>query len=175
MDNNQNTDVYVKSAESAFSIMGGMILLLMASLIILPNDVTVNNLKKGSLIGIVMQYMIGFLFLYISTVMMKDEWITLLKKSTLLSAYKLSPSNNTIFILSTAIFSMLILFKLFLSYMPYLGYIFFGLFSLVYLKLMQKVSQTKSGMGKAIFIVVMIIILLVAMVILAFVYLTRDR
>jgi len=167
-------DAYVKSSESAFSVMGGMVVLMLACMTLLPSDVIVDGMDSGTLKSLSIQYIIGFFLLYISAMIMQKEWIKFIQKLPRLNNFAENPSQFTTPIIALGLFVILMLLKVIFAYVPFLGYIFSGLFVWVYFSLMKKMSQSKSGVGKAVFVVMVLIALLIMLAVAAFFYLTRE-
>lgn len=174
MNEKQNMDVYVKSAESAFSVMGAVIILFMACMVLLPSDVTMMGMDSGTQVAWILKNIVGFFFLYVSTMMIQSEWIELIKKIPLIYSFVEKRSRFTTPIIAVGLFVVLMILKLIFTYVPFMGYIFSSLLVFWYFYLMKKMSQSKSGIVKALFVVMMLIVLLVLLTIAAFFYLTRE-
>ena len=167
-------DTYVKSSESAFSVIGGMLVLMLACMTILPSDVIVDDIDPSTLESLFMQYIIGFFLLYISVMIMQEEWIEFIQKLSRLNTFSENPSQLTTPTIALGLFVILMLLKVIFAYVPFLGYIFSALLVWGYLYLMRKMSQSKSGVGKAVFVVMVLIVLLIMLAVAAFFYLIRE-
>ena len=83
----KDIDIYEESAHSAFSVMGAMIVLMMACMVLLPSDVQVNGMDVDTLRSWFMKHALGLSLLYISVMMMQSEWIDLIQKFPRLNTF----------------------------------------------------------------------------------------
>ena len=100
-------DAYVKSLESAFSVIGGMVVLMLACMTILPSDIIVDDIDPNTLESLFMQYIIGFFLLYISVMIMQEEWIKFIQKLSRLNTFAENPSQLTTPIIALGLFIIL--------------------------------------------------------------------
>ena len=173
----KDIETYVESAESAFYVLGGMVLLMVASMILLPSDVQVaveGEKVRGEILPLLVKNGIGFIFLFFSTMLMQNEMITLVRKIPGQMFFAQQRSYLHLGIMALGLFVMMMLIKMIMLYVPYLGYAFTAAFVFGYFTLMKKLSRSKSGGAKVMFILMTMLVLLVVLAILAFVYLTRE-
>ena len=175
MKKNQDIGTYVKGANDAFNILGGSVIFFAGVIVLLSNEIQ-KSAETSLFLSTDIWYMrlFGFVFMYVSVLIMKAQWISLFRKLPGLNGFAEKRSPWTLSIMATCLTFMVIVLGWIMAFVPYVGYIFTVLFVFSYLYLVKQLSQSTSTTGKIGFILLSLIILLVLLAIVAFIYLTRE-
>jgi hypothetical protein len=175
MKNKQNIDVYVESANTAFNTLGGSIIFFGGVIILLSNEIQTAT-ETSFFTDAYVWYMrvFGFVFMYVSALIMKTQWIKVFRKFPGLGTFAQEKSKRTVAMIAAMLTAASIVVAWILAFIPYVGYLFTAAFAYGYFTLAKKLSSSKSGMGRVFFILMMLIIFLSVLAVVAFVYLTRE-
>jgi hypothetical protein len=116
----------------------------------------------------------GFVFMYVSALIMKTQWIKVFRKLPGLGTFAQKKSKRTVAMIAAMLTAASIVVAWILAFIPYVGYLFTAAFAYGYFTLAKKLSSSKSGMGRVFFILMMLMIFLSVLAVVAFVYLTRE-
>ncbi len=175
MKNSQDIGTYIKSANSAFNVLGGSVVFFAGVIVLLSNEIQ-TAVHTSLFMDVHVWYMrvFGFVFMYVAAFLMKPQFISLFRKLPGLSTFAQERSKQTVAMMSVMLTAIIIVMGWILAYIPYVGYLFTALFAFGYFTLAKKLSESKSGVGKVFFILMMLLIFLSALAVIAFIYLTRD-
>ena len=173
--NNKDIGTYVKSADNAFNVLGGSVVFFAGVIILLSNEIQ-TAVHTSLFMDAHVWYMrvFGFVFMYVAALLMKPQFISLFRKVPGLSTFAEKRSKQTVPMMGAMLTAITIVIGWILAYIPYVGYLFTALFAFGYFTLAKKLSESKSGVGKVFFILMMLLIFLSVLAVLAFVYLTRE-
>jgi len=173
--NNKDIGTYIKSADNAFNVLGGSVVFFAGVIVLLSNEIQ-TAVHTSLFMDVHVWYMrvFGFVFMYVAALLMKPQFIRLFRKFPGLSTFAEERSKQTVPMMGAMLTAIIIVMGWILAYIPYVGYLFTALFAFGYFTLAKKLSESKSGVGKVFFILMMLLIFLALLSVLAFVYLTRD-
>ena len=173
--NNQNIDIYMKSAENAHAVFGGMVIFFIGCIVLLSAEVQ-TAAESSLFLNAHVWYMrlFGFVFMYVSAYIMTAQWIVFVRKLPGLNSFAERRSAWTIPAIAFGLTLMIIVLGWIMAFVPYIGYIFAILFAFGYFSLAKKLSQSKSGVAKLFFILMMLLVFLILFAVVVFMYLTRP-
>ncbi len=165
----------MKNAENAHAVLGGMIIFFIGCIVLLSSEVQ-TAAHTSLLMNVHVWYMrlFGFVFMYVSAQIMTAQWISFARKLPGLNTFAEKKSVKTIPIIAFSLTLIVMVFGWIMAFMPYIGYIFTALFVFGYFSLARKLSQSKSGVAKVFFILMMFLVFLILFAVMAFIYLTRP-
>ncbi len=173
--NYHQIDTHIKSFENAHAVFMGMIIFFLGSIVLLSAEV--QTAAQTSLFMdpyVWYKRLFGFVFMYASAQIMITQWILLARKLPGLKTFAEKRSVNTIATIALGLTLIVIIFGWIMAFVPYIGYIFAALFVFGYFTLARKLSQSKSGVAKVFFILMMLVVFLILFAVVAFMYLTRP-
>ena len=175
MKKNQDINTYIKSADTAFNVLGGSVVFFAGVIILLSNEIqTAVHTSLFTDVHVWYMRVFGFVFMYVATLLMKPQFISLFRKVPGLSTFAEERSKQTVLMMGAMLTVIIIFMGWILAYIPYVGYLFTALFAFGYFTLAKKLSESKSGVGKIFFILMMLVIFLAFLSVGAFMYLTRE-
>ena len=173
--NNQNIDTYIKSAENAHAVLMGMIIFFCGCIVLLSSEMqTAAHTSLFMNVHVWYMRLFGLVFMYVSVQIMTAQWILFARKFPGLNTFA---ERRSVWIIPTIAFGLtliVIIFGWIMAFVPYIGYIFAVLFVFGYFSLAKKLSQSKSGVAKVLFILMMLLVFLILLAVVAFMYLTRP-
>jgi len=175
MMNKNNIDTYIKSFENVHAISMGMIIFFSGCITLLSAEVqTAAQTSLFMNAEVWYKRLFGFVFMYASAQIMTAQWISFARKIPGLKTFAEKKSEWTIPTIAFGLTFIVIICGWIMAFVPYIGYIFAALFIFGYFTLARKLSQSKSGVAKVFFILMMLLVFLIMFAVVAFMYLTRP-
>jgi len=170
----EDIETYIESAENAYDIFGGAVVFFAGSIILLSNEIqTAVDISLFTDTHVWVMRFVGFVFIYVSVIMMTFQWLPLFQKIPIFTALVEKKEEAEKPLMAFGLTLFMILLGWFLGFVPYVGYLFAIFFVFGYFHFARRLSQSKSGGAKIVFILMMLFVFLILLGIMAFIYLTR--
>ncbi len=175
MKNSQDISTYIKSADNAFNMLSGSVVFFAGVIVLLSSEIQ-TAVETSLFLDANVWYMrvFGFVFMYASAQIMTAQWISFARKFPGLKTFAEKKSEWTIPTIAFGLTLIVIICGWIMAFVPYIGYIFVALFVFGYFTLARKLSQSKSGVAKVFFILMVLLVFLILLAVAAFMYLTRP-
>ncbi len=160
----------IKRVNRAYDTFFGSLVMFMGSLALIPNEVV----NASDSFALWVTRLFGFVIMLVAAMVMKDTLLHFIKRFSSLHTFMSKNSEFTIIRLGIGLTLIAMFIGLVFAYVPFVGYIIGVLFAWGYIHLVQKLRYSTTTVGKVLYVVMLLLIVLAVFLTLAFMYLTRD-